>query len=478
MFASLRNRLFLTYTLIIAVVLAIVGMALFFYLLRNPAIDRQTYGRLDQVADRVFRQVSQNPVSGQRLAEIIGRIDQQQDARVLIAAESGDILLDSRGDLEKPIQPKIRKTLQLQRGIAWDADGKAWLFVWRRLETGGFLVVAAPRIARVSLLFAQRLREVLRDDLLPPLIQTGLLALSLALVLAFWISHWVAKPLRGLAKAAQDVSAGEYHPVSVKGPKEVQAMSRAFNEMAARVKASQASQREFMANISHDLKTPLTSIQGFAQAILDGTVESPEALSGAAGVIYAEAGRMHRLVLDLLDLTRLEAGMVSLERSPLNLDLLLQRVVEKFYPQAAAARVVITYLNKELPTLAGDWDRLMQVFTNLLDNAIQFTPQEGSVRLEAFLEGTEIRVNVQDTGSGMQPDELPRVFERFYQVDKSRPGGKGRGTGLGLSIASEIVQAHGGSLTVRSQPGQGSVFVVKIPLASLDDTTIMKRVQA
>jgi two-component system sensor histidine kinase ResE len=188
--------------------------------------------------------------------------------------------------------------------------------------------------------------------------------------------------------------------------------------MNNRVQTSRKSQRDFVANVSHELKTPLTSIQGFAQAILDGTADTPEAQQQAARVIYDEAGSMHRMVLDLLDLARLDAGTLELQRAAVNLPDLLNSIAEKFTPQAHAAGVSISVESANLPALMGDGDRLAQVFSNLVDNALKHTPAGGLVTLRVRLTdpttspgaGSEIQVDVADTGAGIPPEALPHIF--------------------------------------------------------------------
>jgi len=302
--------------------------------------------------------------------------------------------------------------------------------------------------------------------------------LFISLILAILMTRWVASPLQRIALSARGIAGGEYHPIRPEGPDEVKSLSRTFNEMAEQVQATQQSQRDFIANVSHELKTPLTSIQGFAQAILDGTAQTDDDFNNAAEVIHTEAARMHRLVLDLLDLARLDSGTFEFERSLVNLPTLLESVVTKLTPQAVNGEVVLTLQVDPLPSLIGDGDRLAQVFTNLVENAIKHTPEEGNVRVVAIPNDEMIEISVIDTGEGIPAKDLERIFERFYQVDKSRPGGRRRGAGLGLAIAREIIQAHGGSLKAKSVTGQGSVFVVKLPLARSDDTTLAERRRA
>jgi len=293
--------------------------------------------------------------------------------------------------------------------------------------------------------------------------------LAFAVALAVLLSRWVARPLGRMAQAARALAAGEHRPIPVEGPAEVQTLARAFNEMSRQVEASQRSQREFVANVSHELKTPLTSVQGFAQAILDGTASDPDAVRQAAQVIYDEAARMHRLVLDLLDLARLDAGTADLLREPVDLAALARNVVQRMQPQAQAAQVALTVNGVDALVVYGDGDRLAQVLTNLLDNALKHTPPGGEVTVRVQEEAGWALCVVRDTGQGIPPEALPRIFERFYQLDQARRGG----AGLGLSIAYEIVRAHGGTIAVQSEPGKGSVFVVKLPRVSSEDPTLI-----
>jgi two-component system sensor histidine kinase ResE len=226
------------------------------------------------------------------------------------------------------------------------------------------------------------------------------------------------------------------------------------------------------------LKTPLTSVQGFAQAILDGTADSTEARQQAAQVIYDESGRMHRLVLDLLDLARLDAGTADITMLPVNMSALLNAVQEKFIPQSQKAGVEIKVeTTANLPNLTADGDRLAQVFTNLVDNALKFTPKGGVITIRANVLDSrkEMLISVSDTGIGIPPEAQALIFNRFYQADSSRRGGKKHGAGLGLAIAHDIVQAHGGKISVRSRLGEGTSFDVFLPLTGRSVPTIVRR---
>ncbi|MEW5941762.1 MAG: HAMP domain-containing sensor histidine kinase, partial [Chloroflexota bacterium] len=386
---------------------------------------------------------------------------------VIYSADGRTVLRDTlpgESALLLPAEEAARKKLPLTR----DTKGQFWLYAMSTLPNGDIVLVASPRPRVAGLaLFA--------DELLPLFLQGGVIALLLSLALAFLIARWVADPLQKMLAAAREFPEGQAAPVRPAGPREVQDVMRAFNSMVGRVHASQSSQREFVANVSHELKTPLTSIQGFAQAILDGTAETPEARQQAAEVILAESSRMHRMVLDLLDLARLDSGTADLKMSPMDVSALLAGVAEKFAPLASKAGVTISLRAEDLPQIVGDGDRLAQVFTNLVDNALKFTPAGGSVTLAARRAGAWIEIEARDTGTGIAPDALPHVFDRFYQADASRARTDRHGAGLGLAIAREIVGAHGGKISVRSQAGQGTVVTVNLPLAQPDAITVTTR---
>jgi two-component system OmpR family sensor kinase len=465
-FSSLRTRLWLSYALMIATALVVVAVVLLLYLIRNPLLYRQTLNRL-QTAEGLILQRPRETLNA-RNSTALERITQTLDVRVLVFEPGGGLRLDT-----EPTQPDIplprRRVLPRVVPSAEDVDGGFWLYTLNRLPDGDWLLVTAPR-PRVPLL------NVFTDELLIPLSQGALVALALSLVLAFLFSRWIADPLQRVVTAARGFPSEAIQAVPERGPREVQDLTRAFNAMVARVQAGRQSQREFVANVSHELKTPLTSIQGFAQAILDETAHTPEARDQAAHVIYSEAGRMHRMVLSLLDLARMEGGTADFNMAPVDVNALLKGITDRFGPQAGQAGVTLGLdLPLQLPVLIGDGDRLAQVFTNLLDNALKFTPTGGRIVLRASQIGDEIRFEVQDTGQGIPVDALDRLFDRFYQVDASRPGGAGHGAGLGLAIAREIVQAHGGRITVRSQPGQGATFIIDLPLVQPAVTTLVHR---
>ncbi|MFQ5737268.1 MAG: sensor histidine kinase [Thermodesulfobacteriota bacterium] len=216
--------------------------------------------------------------------------------------------------------------------------------------------------------------------------------------------------------------------------------------------------KDFVANVSHELRTPLASIKGYSETLLDGAMEDESTTREFLRVIDRHATRMARLIDDLLILSRLESHQMPVVASALDLRDLVLCTAKGFEKQANDKGISLcTQIPEGLPKVSGDRDRLEQVVVNLLDNAIKYTPSGGNVNVRAAVEGPDVVVEVTDTGIGIPPDDISRIFERFYRVDKARSRDLG-GTGLGLAIVKHIMQIHNGSLNVRSDPGRGSSF--------------------
>lgn len=462
MFSTIRARLWLTYAILVGAVLGIVLIGLMIYAIQNPLVDRQALLRLQVLAGELKdrAQLFGVELPEERINLGIVRFSEQYGVRVLYFDAASSLRFDTGGQNDAELI-FVRRLLSKESGVVRDSQRNWWIYTRQKLPDGGELILASLRPARLSLV-----ARLFGDNLLTPFIQAALVAVVLSLILGAAFARWVAAPLQKISSAAEKLANIETMTalppvVPDEGPKEVKILAHSFNQMAEQVFNSQRSQKEFVANVSHELKTPLTSIQGFAGAILDGTAGTPETLRRAAEVIRVESSRMHHLVLDLLELARFDARTVELNLSALELKDLLDLVVQKFEPQARQLHVTIQLEAGNLPKIRGDGDRLVQVFSNLLDNALKHSPPESTVTVQCVSEVGWVVINFIDHGEGIPEEDLPRVFERFYQVDKSR--GIRHGTGLGLPIAKEIVQAHGGLLDVSSQVGVGSCFVVKLP---------------
>ncbi|MCB0213295.1 MAG: HAMP domain-containing protein [Anaerolineae bacterium] len=325
---------------------------------------------------------------------------------------------------------------------------------------------------------------------LPPIISqlglgfitAGVISLLVSLLIGVLIARSIALPLRDISKATTAVAAGDYaHRVPENGPPEIRRVSTSFNTMAGRVEAAQAAMRDFVSNVSHELKTPLTSIKGFSQALMEGAAQDEAARRRAAEIIHEEASRMSRLVEDLLDLARIESGQIVMNEMPLDVAQILNGTIDRLLPQAVEKQLDIVRRWDTIPPVVGDGDRLAQVFTNVLDNAVRHTPAGGQIMIaartidptssrtmsdESTISPPMVQISIRDTGPGIPADDLARVFERFYQIDKSRK--RGGGAGLGLAIIKEIVEAHHGYVNIQSEVGLGTTFVIALPVAAAE----------
>jgi two-component system sensor histidine kinase GlrK len=290
-------------------------------------------------------------------------------------------------------------------------------------------------------------------------------ALATALVLALLVTAVIAlritRSLRRLSAATTAVAAGSFRePIPVGGRDEVGTLARSFNAMADRLRQHDELKEEFFATLSHELRSPITSVREAAHLLADG-VPGPLTPKQArmVDIIRRSTDRLLRLVNQILDVSRLRAGVLPLERVPLDLDWLVGRAIDELRPQADEARVSLARerIGSRF-TVVGDEDRLVQVVVNLLANAVRFTPVGGRVTVRLVDAGPECEIQVEDTGVGIPPAELPHVFESYRQAHP----GKG-GTGLGLAIVRGLVQAHGGRVTAESQEGKGSRFTVLLP---------------
>ncbi|MEP7216004.1 MAG: HAMP domain-containing sensor histidine kinase [Anaerolineaceae bacterium] len=315
---------------------------------------------------------------------------------------------------------------------------------------------------------AASLGEVV-GDLMPRLLFSGLIGVAAALVLGFLLSQSVAAPLRNIARAARSVARGNYRQrVPATGPTEVRELAASFNRMTEEVQRSQQTLRDLLANISHELKTPLTSIHGFSEALLDGTIDDPPGIQRSARIISDESTRVLRLVQELLDLSRLESGQVSMQQDDVNLNELFEHVTEVFALRSEDSGVSLDMNLQGRPHIRGDFDRLEQVMNNLLDNAFRHTPRGGTVRITSRnFQPETVQITVSDTGCGISPEEVPHLFERFYRSgnDGNNSNGSKKGHGLGLAISREIVRAHGGEIWATSEPEKGTTFVFSLPTA-------------
>jgi histidine kinase len=296
------------------------------------------------------------------------------------------------------------------------------------------------------------------------LVIATVVAIVISVGVSLFVSHRIVEPLRQIMNASRRIADGHYEErVPVEDDFEITELAATFNRMADALEQTEGRRQALIADVAHELRTPLTSIKGYMEALIDGVMPADQEIFT---LIYTEADRLYRLVQDLQELSRLEAGQTPLDAHPLSLADLVRSLFARVRPQFEVRGVRFTAsIAPDTGDVLGDADRLCQVLLNLLANALQYTPAGGSVHLYTFNERDRVCVAVKDTGIGIAPEHLGHIFTRFYRVDKSRSR-QGGGTGIGLTIAKGLVEMHGGSIAVTSAPGLGSTFTIALPLYS------------
>jgi len=464
MFSSkISNRLWLTYLVIVVFVLLIAFSGIAVAFRNSPMLYRQVFYRISLV----------NGFLRERLALVIDVewesfiklfLDEVKifDVNVAILDDLGTIAYSSGSNDIASFPGLSNPSLIVDQSkdkilLFKDNNKQTWFYQISRIGSNYFLVTSTLR-PEVSI------STVFQDELMTPLIRAGIVALVLSFILGWFIARWITRPLKKIALSASQIGEGNYVNVPIEGPLEVRQLGGVINEMVAKVQSSMQSQKDFVANVSHELKTPLTSIQGFSQAIYDGTINKKVESKRAAKIILGETERLNFLVNDLLTLARLDAGTVLIEKSPVDINQLIRNILEKFQFQISLAEIVIEKELTEPLIIPADAEKISQVINNLVDNAIKFSPKGGTIRISSLTDGMNGIIKVKDSGPGISESDQARIFERFYQTDKSRKGGQGRGVGLGLAIAKQVVLAHGGTISIESRVEAGSTFMVKLPL--------------
>ena len=450
---SLRTQLFLA---ILGAVLVAVGASLAMGVVLTKSAVRDTIqsdveaqaeafaGQLRQLPGGAAQQLQVQPAPG------------PQAGSAPFPPPGGNVLKVGGGEGETPVAVlslgTARRELPSEALAALRQDGS----VSGTAELAGrSQIYAAERVGR-SVVLVTRPDVVSGDDfsrfLSALLIASGVAAL-LAATIAALMARRLTQPLRRLGAAAGELAAGRRpEPVPRERTEELDDLAVAFNGMSEQLLLARDAERGVLLSVSHDLRTPLTSVRGYAEGIEDGTLEPAQ----AAAVIVREAGRLERLVGDLLALARLRQGVLEVRREAVDLGDVAREAEERLRPRAAEAGVTVRVEGEG--AAEADHGRVLQVVTNLLDNAIRVSPHSGTVGITV----APGQVRVTDEGPGIPPEELPRAFERFHLRSRS-PRDSPDGAGLGLAIVSELSTAMGGTATVQNRPTAGAQFTVELP---------------
>lgn len=460
---SLNFRLLLAFTVVIIVIIA--SVFLFAYRATHTEISRfnerlelQQDRRIELELSRIY--VFQGNWEGvQSFVEQLGTL---YGRRIILTDDAGTVIADSNSELlGRSYQPDENEAYAaiLESGtVMMPFMSGGMIGPANSAETAGVVYIDRSNSGELN----RAAMQITYQTIGRYFIWSGALAVAIALVLTAILSRRILAPVRALTRAARQFGKGDFSPrVDIKEKDELGELGRSFNAMADNLAHTERLRRNMVADVAHELRTPISNLRGYLEAIGDGIVQPDEATIRS---LSEEASTLSRLVNDLQELSLADAGELKLILQPYDVSRLIREAVTALQAKAAAKKIDLSAeLPHALPEISMDSHRIRQVLNNLLDNAIAHTGPDGKITVAASQQGNSISVSVADTGEGIPEADLPLIFERFYRVDKSRARATG-GSGLGLTIVKRLVEAHGGAIEVKSRLGQGTTFTFSLPL--------------
>jgi two-component system OmpR family sensor kinase len=431
--ASLRAQLL---GAIVVVVLAAVAISLVVgAVLTRRAVDRSIVQDVSQQADLLAERERVALLPLGHLGSLRAFLARQHERVVVAPLDRPSTYLPANAVAHLRATQRSEGTLS--------ADGRDWFYAARPVA-GKALVLLRPHVVGAA---AWR-------PYLEGLLIAAAIGLALAAAISLLLARMIARPVRRVADATRRLAAGSApDPVPVEGPAELASLADSFNHMANRLEHARDAERAFLLSVSHELKTPLTAVLGYAEGLGDGTI----GVEAAARTITKEAERLDRLVRDLLDLARMNRSEFSVRHEPVDLTEIAQECLDRHAAQAASYGIELDAVADGEARARGDADRVLQALSNLVENALRVSPTGGTVRVVAR-PGV---LAVEDEGPGLRPEDVPRAFERFF-LHSRYAGSRAVGTGLGLAIVDQLARAMGGSVDVVSRPGT-TRFTLRLP---------------
>jgi signal transduction histidine kinase len=443
------HRLWFRLSITFAVIIVVTVGTIYFFVSQRLAVEVEYYEeiseqyRTDQILTRLYAHYWRQRWEGvqpevEQTASISG-------THIILAAVNGTVIADSQGTL-------------LGQYYDPDSPGRNLTLPWSTELLAKVYIISDPEADPYVAPF-RRLSESINRFLL----LGGAVAIVIALILTFVLSRRMSSPIGVLAKAARRLGGGDLSQrVQFQGKGEVGVLAQAFNSMAADLEYAEQLRRNLVADVAHELRTPLSNIQGYLEAIRD-RVMKPNATNIRS--LNEETALLSRLVDELQELSLAEAGELKLIYHAEDIAKLIKQAVNSWQPQVAAKEISLSLnLPDNLPLVNIDGQRVNEVLYNLLENAVVHTHSGGTINVAVTRQGDWVEVCVSDTGEGIPAEDLPNIFERFYRVDRSRARATG-GSGLGLTIAKRWVEAHGGEISVQSELGKGSRFSFTLPIS-------------
>lgn len=459
---SFHAKLFVTYLLLIVLGTSVMAGYLLWsfydYFMRTRQADLENW--TSALSESIADSLQEN--NTERVEVLVKRYGAPETVTLRVFTPAGDLLTSSDPQDQyftdwKTI-PGIKEALQnrITRGVAkgvFSNDDR--LYISRPILHEGRQL----GILRMSITLRQFQRQF--ATLVWTVLGASLITVLLCAILSDRFAHSLARPIQLMRNFAIRLGGGHFgDKLMIRQSNELDELALELNRMSERLASLDQERRAFLANVSHELRTPISNVQVTVEALRSGADEEPELRDRFFQTIEDETRRLSRLIHDLLDLGRLEAGVTLLERQHLVLSSLLDRAVRAVEPRMQAKGIAIHADVADIQ-LQGDPERLLQAFLNILDNAIKHSAADSKVLIRGYRDGKQAIVTVQDQGTGIKATDLPRIFEQFYTADPAR---KGSSSGLGLAIAQRIVSAHGGIITASSQPSHGATFTISLPL--------------
>lgn len=467
---SLQFRLILGFAVILVLVLGSVGV--YARTEVTNAVERYEDEVISVREERLQAMITRLLASGRRgpqLEQIIEQAGSLYGIRIAVADEAGTVISQTQVAPEYAIfgdnfQPQGREGVfpkfgRLRESRPISPKGGQFLPIYDGDIPLGSVAITAAGLDSFVRPEPPAVAIIANVDSF--LLWTGLAASVFAIAISMFVSRRTLSPLRSLQYAAERLGAGDLaQRVRVSRNDEIGEMAETFNAMAEGLEQAEAQRRILMADVAHELRTPLANIQGYVEAIRDGVVVANEA---TIDTLHLQVLHLAHLIEDLRLLALAEAGALPLDPQPASLVDVVSTSADAFRPRADAKRIALTFTGpNSMPATSIDKERIAQVMGNLLENAIRHTPEHGTVSVTVGTTASHAHVSIADTGPGIPDSELDRIFNRFHRLDPSRSRETG-GAGLGLTIAKQLVEAHGGSITVNSTEGQGSTFTFELP---------------
>ncbi|MDP6501355.1 MAG: ATP-binding protein [Dehalococcoidales bacterium] len=444
MIHSLRFRLLVAFTL--AILIALGTTSFFVGLATRGEIERfQARGRQIHTArvERVLSSHYREHMEWTGIQPVIEQMESLRGQRIVLTNAEGTVIADSQGKL---LGDRYQTNLSGRSlVVAGNEDVLGTVYIESR--SAGDLTSPQRLLRPISYL----------------LLWGSLVAIVIALLITFFLSRRILSPVRALTAAARLLGQGDFSQrVMIKDKSEVGELAQAFDVMAENLERDEQLQRNMVADIAHELRTPLSNLKGYLEAIGERVIEPDEKTIRS---LDEEASLLSRLVNDLQELSLAEAGELKMHSQPEDISRLINQTVAAMQPQASAKGLAVSAdLPDKLPPVDIDSQRIGQVLLNLLENALAHTGKSDAITVTAEKRGKWVEVTVNDTGDGIPAEDLPNIFERFYRGDKSRTRATGS-SGLGLTISRRLVEAHGGKINAQSESGKGSRFHFTIPVA-------------